>query len=163
MSQDGTANSTTLGDKGGQGARPEISREDMTMIARAIRAEWKIPQTVLDALPSQIAKMFVEQTSPRAKMSAAKLLIQMAGENRATAHLAIQATQGQTPLVQVNGNVTVETGSGEDDKRKHVAEVVGELQRLGFGIGERPPAVQPAPADAETESVPDSDTDEPVS
>lgn len=149
--------------EGGQGAEPgNLTREDLAMIGRAIRAEWKIPQTVLDALPSQIAKMFVEQKSPRAKMAAARLLVLMQSENRSTAHLALQSTQGQNPLVTVNNNVTVGAGDQKRVDIDRVAEIAAELRRIGVSFGESVDPIQPAQTDAETGGIPDAGENEPI-
>lgn len=141
-------------DKGGLGGGSELTRADLVIIGKAIRAEWKIPALVMDALPGQIAKMYFEAKGPRAKQAAARLLIQMAAENRATAHLAIQATQGQAPVIELNGNVNIDTGTGPENRANRVADVVDELRRIGLSFGVSEPEVQPAPSDAEAGSVP---------
>ena len=140
--------------KGGIGGQAELTRADLVIIGEAIRSKWKIPPQVMEALPSQIAKMFVESKSARSKQAAARILLQMAAENRATAHLAIQATQGQSPVIGLNGNDSVDTGAARAEERTNrVADVLGELRKIGlsFGLGE--PEFQSARSDAEAGSV----------
>lgn len=154
---------------GGQGAEDErtLSRSDLAMIRRAMKAEWKIPPQIMDALPSHVAKIFQNETSARAKLAAAKVLVSMAAENRSTAHMAVHATQGQTPLVNVvnvvNNPQRADNGTGKIDIDE-LAGIMDELQNLRIGLRQgEPEPILPAQAVSETEGVPDAGEDGSIS
>lgn len=138
---------------GGLGGEYEILKNpDLNIIKQAIAQKWDIPQTILKALPSQLAKIFIEETSTRNKLAAAKVLVSMTSENRATAHLALQATQGQSPLITVN-NLSVNEIKQEPNKASQVHEIVAELRKLGVSLVESEEPLQPAQAEPEAENI----------
>ena len=126
--------------------------KDLRIVQRAIKNEWQIPEAVLNALPSQIAKIFIEDRSTRNRLAAARVLVSMQSENRATAHLALQATHGHSPLITVN-NLSVSELNQNADKTGQVNEIVAELQKLGIGIGEPEHSLQPAPTNSQTSDI----------
>jgi len=57
-------------------------RADMQLVRRAVREGWKIPPQVLEVLPRQVVKIFLDPDTPtRDKLKAADLVMKMHAQN----------------------------------------------------------------------------------
>ena len=107
-------------------------RSAIRMVQQALSQRWNIPDKLLEALPLMVVQELNKTPVVRNKIALTRLLITMASENRATAHMGLQAIQGPTAAVSVtvNGdaNVTVDQKLSAED----ITGVINELGLLGI-------------------------------
>lgn len=60
---------------------PHRSRGAFAMLAAAIKNQWPIPEAAIEAAPKVAARMLLEGTTDRVKISAIKLLLAMQKNN----------------------------------------------------------------------------------
>ena len=64
---------------------PHHVKADARMVAMAIKRGWKIPDSILDSLPSVLVKLVVTSDDDRTRLGAAKVLVAMKAQNDKTA------------------------------------------------------------------------------
>lgn len=141
---------------GGQGDTPvgELTRSDMKLIERAIRREWNIPDVVMSALPTKVAKIFQEERNARNQLSAAKVLMNMVADNRETARLNMEYHGAGNDGVYVNIANAINLDVNQKMTKADVSEAINELTRLGIASDGNPESeVRTAPADGETAHI----------
>jgi len=107
-------------------------RSAIKMVQKALNQRWNIPDKLLEALPLMLVQELNKTTVVRNKIALTRLLVTMASENRATAHMGLQAVQGPSAAVSVivNGaeGVTVDQKLSVED----ITGVINELRVLGI-------------------------------
>lgn len=130
---------------GGQGAGGDDSaklptRSEIRMIQQALNNNWKIPAEVFNNLPQHIAKIFLDSSSTRAKISAAKVLMMMSSANRNNAQLAVDVLKADAYVTAINEHTAsgksaasvIELESGLNyDRAEDIAGLITEFRRIG--------------------------------
>ena len=126
-----------------------MSRSDIRLVQSAIRKGWNIPQQVLDALPTEIARIAADRSNPSLQVRAIRALDQMLRTN-VTAAVALEQLEREDEGYQPS---SVEVHKHE---HVHIENAPIEVVRVDDWYGT--PAALASPGNA-TDGETDSHTD----
>lgn len=98
---------------------PGHERGDIKLIETAIKRKWNIPAKVLESLPGLVASIAIKTEDDRIKLGAAKVLIQMHGQN---------LKQDEGPKQGPTINVGVQVDARVEQRRAEIRQIADGIR-----------------------------------
>ena len=100
---------------------PHHAKADARLVAMAIKRGWKIPDTILDTLPTILGGMVAKAEDDRVKVGAARVIVAMHGQNQRDAE---PPKQSAPTVINVGVNVDV------DARRERVRQIAERVKSV---------------------------------